>query len=185
MTYKMNEQYQKVLTEMIGEKLMNFESIDNLTGKEREMAMGRNRAKKWRFLNKKKHTEYTRQWRQEHQVNARQHSKNNYQKNKIKHRVHRTVYKALKSGKIIKPQQCEQCGSDKFLHGHHDDYSKPLEVQWLCRLCHKGKHQCKEFWPEEYNACAYCRQFRENLVFDNIGYLRTKECIKREIKEDK
>ncbi len=42
---------------------------------------------------------------------------------------------ALKKGEI-KSQPCEICGSVKNIHGHHKDYTKPLEVNWLCRIHH-------------------------------------------------
>ena len=45
---------------------------------------------------------------------------------------------AVKSGRIIK-KSCEVCGEPKS-HGHHDDYSKPLEVRWLCDAHHKEVH---------------------------------------------
>lgn len=32
---------------------------------------------------------------------------------------------------------CEQCGSTERLERHHEDHSKPLEVQILCRKCHQ------------------------------------------------
>ena len=48
--------------------------------------------------------------------------------------------KALYHGEITRPEQCEDCGKKKPLDGHHGDYSKPLEVDWLCRACHKRKH---------------------------------------------
>lgn len=58
--------------------------------------------------------------------------------------AHRTEYqaqkklqRAVKSGKVVK-QQCEVCGADA--EGHHDDYSKPLDVRWLCRKHHKALH---------------------------------------------
>ena len=41
-------------------------------------------------------------------------------------------------GKLIK-QSCEQCG-DENSQIHHDDYSKPLEIKWLCRKHHLELH---------------------------------------------
>ncbi|MFA5381843.1 MAG: helix-turn-helix transcriptional regulator [Candidatus Micrarchaeia archaeon] len=44
---------------------------------------------------------------------------------------------AVDHGHLIKPSACEKCGlEDIILHGHHSDYSKPLEVEWLCPACH-------------------------------------------------
>ncbi|MFC3331681.1 hypothetical protein ACFOEM_04310 [Paenalcaligenes hominis] len=34
---------------------------------------------------------------------------------------------------------CEVCGKSK-VDAHHDDYSKPLEVRWLCREHHMQHH---------------------------------------------
>lgn len=48
---------------------------------------------------------------------------------------------ALKSGRLTR-QPCEVCGAAPA-EGHHPDYSKPLEVRWLCRDCHKKLH-CAE-----------------------------------------
>jgi len=47
-------------------------------------------------------------------------------------------HRALYSGKI-KRGECEICGSEK-VDGHHQDYSKPLEVVWLCHRHHKQLH---------------------------------------------
>lgn len=41
-------------------------------------------------------------------------------------------------GKITK-QPCEVCGA--VAQAHHDDYSKPLEVRWLCPVHHKQEHK--------------------------------------------
>lgn len=43
---------------------------------------------------------------------------------------------AVKMGKLIKPEQCEVCLKKTRLEGHHEDYSKPLEIIWLCTGCH-------------------------------------------------
>lgn len=46
------------------------------------------------------------------------------------------VYKRL--GKLI-PQPCCFCGREDA-QMHHDDYSKPLEVEWMCQACHRAYH---------------------------------------------
>lgn len=38
------------------------------------------------------------------------------------------------------PQPCEQCGKEKA-QAHHDDYTKPLEVRWLCTQHHAEHHR--------------------------------------------
>lgn len=40
---------------------------------------------------------------------------------------------------ILKRQPCSRCGSEKA-QMHHHDYSKPLEVEWMCRGCHMLHH---------------------------------------------
>lgn len=45
---------------------------------------------------------------------------------------------AVYKGKIIR-QACEVCGEAKT-EGHHFDYSKPLEVRWLCHKHHVAEH---------------------------------------------
>ena len=48
---------------------------------------------------------------------------------------------AVAVGRIIKPNDCADCGSiSNKLDGHHKDYAKPLEVRWLCRQCHRVEH---------------------------------------------
>ena len=45
---------------------------------------------------------------------------------------------AVASGKV-KRQPCEVCGNPKS-QGHHHDYSKPLDVKWLCARHHAEDH---------------------------------------------
>jgi hypothetical protein len=35
---------------------------------------------------------------------------------------------------------CETCGSPKA-QAHHDDYERPLNVRWLCTVCHGMEHR--------------------------------------------
>ena len=40
----------------------------------------------------------------------------------------------------VKP--CEKCGICKANNQrHHEDYDKPLEINWLCPLCHTKRHR--------------------------------------------
>lgn len=50
------------------------------------------------------------------------------------------VYEAVKSGKLKKPNTCEECNKKCDPDGHHDDYEKRLDVRWLCRSCHAHHH---------------------------------------------
>ena len=45
--------------------------------------------------------------------------------------------KAIAEGRLIK-QPCERCGGPS--EAHHEDYSKPLQVMWLCRHHHMRRH---------------------------------------------
>lgn len=51
------------------------------------------------------------------------------------------VNRAVNARKIIKPKVCSRCINTKYIQGHHPDYSKPLEVIWLCISCHRKEHQ--------------------------------------------
>ena len=59
---------------------------------------------------------------------------------KAKCRVRGMVSNALKSGFIVKPSNCSNCKIECNPHGHHDDYSKALDVRWLCVTCHTNFH---------------------------------------------
>lgn len=52
--------------------------------------------------------------------------------------------KEIREGKIQRPTKCQKCGEkyngNSVINGHHEDYSKPLEVIWLCNACHKKLH---------------------------------------------
>lgn len=48
------------------------------------------------------------------------------------------VHVYVKRGKLVK-KPCESCGNPK-VEAHHEDYTKPLYVKWLCRSCHMKLH---------------------------------------------
>jgi len=51
------------------------------------------------------------------------------------------VYLALRIGALTKPVRCSGCGKKKRLTAHHNDYKKPLDIVWLCYLCHAQEHR--------------------------------------------
>jgi len=64
----------------------------------------------------------------------------------IKVKAQAMVRDAVRQNKLDKPSRCQECNKkyDRHLiHGHHDDYSKPLEVEWLCHWCHSDRHTVK------------------------------------------
>ena len=57
-------------------------------------------------------------------------------------RIHNIVELAVEKGILIRPVHCEKCGTaDSKINGHHADYNKPLEVDWLCSKCHFDWHE--------------------------------------------
>jgi len=58
---------------------------------------------------------------------------------KAKHYARTYANTYLRRGKL-KKMPCEVCG-DTEVEMHHSDYSKPLEVRWLCRNHHMEDHK--------------------------------------------
>ncbi len=75
---------------------------------------------------KRDHNKATKSWRQ---------------RNPEKYRAQNAVGNALRDGKLVRPEKCEDCGIECKPHGHHEDYSKPLAVNWVCKPCHDKRHR--------------------------------------------
>lgn len=95
---------------------------------------GLEKSRKWKAANKKKVLEYNRRHR--------------LKTSKIKKIAWDRLHKAVKRGLVIR-QACLVCGETNKTEAHHEDYTKPLEVVWLCRKHHSYVHYsiiqlCKE-----------------------------------------
>ena len=55
-------------------------------------------------------------------------------------KAHYIVRRTIVAGLLIRPSQCSACNTLCYPDGHHADYTKPLEVEWLCNSCHKKVH---------------------------------------------
>jgi ribosomal protein S27AE len=51
------------------------------------------------------------------------------------------VRRAIQDGLLTVPERCTRCGERTVITSHHEDYSKPFEVTWLCHWCHFCRHQ--------------------------------------------
>lgn len=60
-------------------------------------------------------------------------------RNRDKIAAHTAVGNAIRDGRLV-PLPCERCGTTAFIHAHHEDYSRPLDVTWLCSKCHGLRH---------------------------------------------
>lgn len=66
-------------------------------------------------------------------------------RNAQKHAAQRAVKDAVRTGALVR-QPCIRCTEEGrkqrgTSHGHHEDYSKPLEVIWLCPFHHVKRHE--------------------------------------------
>lgn len=59
----------------------------------------------------------------------------------LKYEARTAVNNAIRDGRLSKGV-CEVCGSSNT-QAHHEDYTKPLDIIWLCFPCHKKAHQNK------------------------------------------
>lgn len=60
--------------------------------------------------------------------------------NAEKRAAHVIVGNAMRDGKLeVRP--CERCGYGTGIHAHHEDYSRQLDVMWLCPPCHGERHR--------------------------------------------
>lgn len=74
-------------------------------------------------LRKSRHNDRTKQWRLD---------------NPLARKAHIAVGVAVRARKLER-QPCLFCGAEK-VNAHHRDYTKPLEVIWLCARCHVRLH---------------------------------------------
>ena len=67
-------------------------------------------------------------------------------------RARRKLNYEIERGRVTRPDRCSECGVGCRAEAHHHDYSKPLEVTWLCRKCHKWKHRKYETEPRRVDG---------------------------------
>jgi hypothetical protein len=63
--------------------------------------------------------------------------KRNPERTQMMYHAHYAIRMALRRGDLVRPERCENdCGSTVSPQAAHYDYSRPLDVRWLCPPCH-------------------------------------------------
>ena len=93
--------------------------------------------RQWRLQNRGRLREYNRLYKQtgrgreSQRLSAMRHRRRYPEKM----RAHNAVRNAIETGRLVR-QPCEVCGTVPA-EAHHDDYGKPLDVRWLCKIHHE------------------------------------------------
>jgi hypothetical protein len=103
--------------------------------------------KQWYEKNKSKQNATTMAYAktEKGKASARQSYLNLRQYSPQKYLARMEAQKAIRKGELI-PMPCLRCGNSKT-EAHHEDYSKPLDVLWLCNPCHRQLHRTKKKIP--------------------------------------
>lgn len=67
---------------------------------------------------------------------------------KAQDRAQNLAEKAIQRGVLIRPAHCSGCGEvpkpykdgRSAIQAHHDNYTRPLDIRWLCKRCHHEWH---------------------------------------------
>ena len=81
-------------------------------------------SREWKKANPERHAELARAYRARNRHKTEAQNKLNY---------------AIRKGLIFR-SPCQVCATTLKVHAHHHDYSKPLDVEWLCFECHRKAH---------------------------------------------
>jgi hypothetical protein len=119
--------FQKYCIFEIKENTLMTLRLIGFTSEER-LARSRQQQKDWQAANKEHMRQYHRKYYQE-KVKG---------KDAEKLKARRALSKQIERGRLARGA-CEACGGSNA-HGHHYDYTLPLDVVWLCEQCHRIYH---------------------------------------------
>lgn len=106
----------------------------------------------WKLNNPKKAVEYAIKFRNENRSSVyaknKEYEKNNHAAKLAKMAVRRAIIK----GVLIRPKKCSLCPKKENIEAHHENYSKQLDVKWVCKSCHRKIHcgvELQATWSEK------------------------------------
>ena len=80
----------------------------------------------------------------ERKSNALRYSRTHRERYPEKYKARSKLWNAIRDERITK-RPCNVCGSES-VQAHHDDYNKPLDVEWLCFKHHRLNHGNKNIF---------------------------------------
>ena len=70
---------------------------------------------------------------------------NYHERYPMKYAAHVMFRNAVRDKRVPLVTVCSKCSSTEKVEGHHDDYTKPFNVRWLCEKCHKVDRYGKRY----------------------------------------
>lgn len=123
-------------------KLKQRERAKNWDERQKKLASEKHKRHYWKYVKtiRKKQSEWrkTPQGRKiSRELQRKRKKRESYKPIKIAYYL---LEYSLKKGYMTRPDKCSKCLKECKPEGHHDDYTKPLEVRWLCNVCHRHEH---------------------------------------------
>jgi hypothetical protein len=85
-------------------------------------------------------------------------------RNPDKRRARLVVAMRVYRGTLKRPEMCERCGIECKPDAHHHDYTKPLDVEWLCGPCHRD--------ADREDAAEDTRMYMGKLTAEDVRQIR-------------
>lgn len=127
-SYENDIEYHKLRT-----KIYRENNLGSVLQKERN----RNQTEEWKERNRKKIKSYRERNREKVKAAKLEFAKSFPEIVE----AHRLVKNALYKEELTRPDKCSRCLKECKAEAHHTDYTKPLDVVWLCRSCHGREHR--------------------------------------------
>lgn len=108
------------------------------------LARERRKKREWRQRNPASVLASKKKWRRRNPRAATEEKTRRRKRHPEKNAAYRCVERAVLRGKLSKPAACPRCGREcepQRMHAHHEDYSQPLNVEWMCFACHRDLHR--------------------------------------------
>lgn len=88
--------------------------------------------REWNKKNPDKYKKWFKENREQYNALTNKYRRNNLEKARARQAVHY----AVKTGKLIRPDHCSKCLKLCKPEADHHDYTKKLDITWLCKSCH-------------------------------------------------